>query len=101
MLSFSKPKKNDNENFFIGEEEEKNHDVIEKVGEGATSITYKVKDTKTGQLFCKKVLKGSESEQTDFKNLQKSIKEFQVLHQLNHPCIFKVFGINMSEIVKD
>ena len=44
-------------NFFIDDEEEKHHKVVSKIGEGATSITYKVIDTKTDQVICKKILK--------------------------------------------
>lgn len=51
--------------------------------------------------MCKKVLKGSPNDQTNFKNVQNSIKEFEVLYRLNHPCICKVIGINISETIKD
>lgn len=51
--------------------------------------------------MCKKVLKGIHDGQADFQNAQNMMKEFQVLYQLDHPCICKVLKINTSETIKD
>lgn len=99
----SNPKeKSDKSNFYIDEEEEeKYHDVIEKVGEGAAATTYKVVDTRTGSFICKKILKETNDDHNAFKNVQNIIKEFEILHLLEHPSICKAIGINISEIIKD
>ena len=85
------------DNFFIDEwtEDEFIHNVG-KIGEGATSIAYKCIDTSTNQTICKKVLK-YKNEQTNIKDAQNAMKEFQVLHDIDHPCICKSFYINTEE----
>ena len=89
------------DNCFIDEEIEKSHEVISKIGEGATSVAYKVIDTKNNQIMCKKILKFVENDQKKFKVLQNSIKEFEILYNLNHPCICRAIGINTSEVITD
>lgn len=80
---------------FIGEDDEEYIDVIEMIGEGSSSIAYKVIDKQTNQVMCKKVLKHGEN--TSFSKLQNSTKDYEVLMKLNHPSIFKVLGFNMHE----
>ena len=85
------------DNFFIDESTEDEFiRVIGKIGEGATSIAYKCIDTRTKQPLCKKVLKYN-SEQINMKDAQNAMKEFQVLHDIDHPCICKSFYINTEE----
>ena len=84
--------------FFIGEDDEESQEVIEKIGEGATSVAYKVYDKRNDRIICKKVLKTDE-EQAAFKKLQNSMKEFEALVSLNHPCICEAIGFNMQEKV--
>ncbi|KAK8839891.1 hypothetical protein M9Y10_031604 [Tritrichomonas musculus] len=62
-------------NIFISEEDEEFQEVIEKIGEGASSIAYKIIDTRDNKIMCKKVLKVEEGK-TAFIKLQNSIKEF-------------------------
>ena len=103
LKSIFLPKNNDQKtlNCFIGDDEEKFHNVLSKIGEGATSITYKVVDTRTGKIMCKKILKYVENEEIAFKTLQNAIKEFEVLSQFSHPCICKALFINTSEAITD
>lgn len=102
LLNDPEDEKQYNENCFIGEdEEEAYHDVLDKVGEGATSVTYKVVDKRTGKFMCKKVLKENRDDKAAFKNLKDILKEFEVLHGMKYPCICKAIGVNTSEPVKD
>lgn len=48
---------NDKYYFIDNEEEAEFHTEAVKIGEGSTSITYKVFDTRTNAPMCKKVLK--------------------------------------------
>lgn len=84
---------------FIGEEEEKDQEVVAKIGEGATSIAYKVVDKRTNRVMCKKVLKTDES--PNFNKLQNSMKEYEALIHLNHPSICEAFGFNLQEKVSN
>ena len=100
-LTLSRPNKNakSESNHYIDSEEESNfHTHPIKIDEGATSITYKVIDKRTKTPYCKKVLKYRKG-QTTIKDAQNAIKEFEILHKISHPCICKVFGINMLEKV--
>lgn len=68
--------------------------MIEKVGEGATSVVYKVVDERSNRVMRKKVLKSA-----TFKDLQNTLKEFEVLRKLDHPCICECVGMNPQEKV--
>lgn len=89
-------KQKDDENYFIDENDEENHEIIKKIGEGATSIAYKIFDRRTSQFMCKKVVKKEEGK-NGLKTAQNSMKEFEVLHTIYHPCICHSIGINMQE----
>ncbi|KAK8840116.1 MAPK-activated protein kinase Srk1 [Tritrichomonas musculus] len=71
---------------LMSEEDEENKKVIKKIGEGATSIAYKVIDTQTSQEMCKKVIK-SVDESESFKKLKNSMKEIETLSNIEHPSI--------------
>ena len=89
------------ENCFIDEDEEKFHKYIGKIGEEATSITYKVVDTRTGAVMCKKVLKVDPTNPPSIQDVKNIIKEIEVLVRINHPCICNSLFINTYEVVKD
>ncbi|KAK8888329.1 hypothetical protein M9Y10_039396 [Tritrichomonas musculus] len=91
-----KEKKNENQNIFIDDEDESHHRFISKIGEGATSTTYKVINELTGEELCKKVLKAEEGK-TTFKDVQNIYKEFEVLVRMSHPSICKCIGMNPQE----
>ena len=86
------------ENYFFGPEEEANFEVVAKIGEGMTSVVYKLVDKRTMVPLCKKVLK---VESASFKDLQNAMKEFEVLHRLHHPCICSAIAINTSEVLSE
>lgn len=90
--------KADKDNVFYGYDTEQYHKTIEKVGEGYTTVAYKIIDTRTEQIMCKKILKINK-DKTTIKNLQNAMKEFEVLHALNHPSICRAIGINTAEQV--
>lgn len=90
---------NDN-NYFITEEDEKFHVVIQQTGKGENSISYKVVDKRTNLVMCKKVLQQIEDKKT-VKTIQNVLKEFEILHDFNHPCLCKAIGINIAEPVSN
>lgn len=87
------PKKRDN--YFIDEDDEESHQVLSKIREGTTSVTYKVMDTKKQRIMRKKILKCDLKEPFSHQNLQNKMKEFQELG------ICGDFGVNTVEKVKD
>lgn len=50
--------------------------------------------------MCKKVLKVKPNT-TTFNDLKNIMKEFDVLHRINHPCICKALAINTQEKIED
>lgn len=89
----------DESNCFIDDEEEKFYVIEKKIGEGATSVAYKVVDKRDGREMCKKVLK-IDTNKTTFEDAQNAVKEFEVLRILKHPCICRSIGINPQEEVE-
>ena len=98
MIEYDEEKdtKKENKNIFIDDEEESHQRVICQIGEGATSVTYKVIDEQRDEELCKKVLKAEEG-QTTFNDVRNIYKEFEVLAGMNHPSICKVVGLNPQE----
>lgn len=84
------------DNIFIGEDNQKYYKKIDDIGEGRRSIAYKIIDTRTNEILCKKVVK-IQDDSTSFKNIKNAIKEFEVLHSIKHPCICSAFAINPAE----
>lgn len=93
-------KQNENdENVFVDSDDQEFYKTVKKIGEGATSVVYKIIDTRTDQILCKKVLKLCD-ESSLYKNAKNAIKEFEILHKINHPSICKAIKINISEPIK-
>lgn len=86
------------ENNFIDEDSEFYSEEI-KIGEGATSIAYKIYNSRTKTPICKKVLMYRKG-QTTIKDAKNSLKEFDVLRSISHPCICKAIGINFNEVIQ-
>lgn len=84
------------ENCYIGEDKEVYFETVKKIGEGTTSVAYKIIDKRTLKPFCKKVLN---VEDVTFDDVQNAVKEFQVLHSLHHPSICHAVGINPAEVL--
>ncbi|KAK8871923.1 hypothetical protein M9Y10_007669 [Tritrichomonas musculus] len=96
--SVSKETKSDN--YFIGEDDEKYQIVLEEIGKGSTSISFKIIDTRWNQVICKKVIYLDKNE-VSFKEMQNAMKEFEILYVMKHPCICQAIGINTSEMIKN
>ncbi|KAK8847307.1 hypothetical protein M9Y10_019894 [Tritrichomonas musculus] len=45
------------DDIFIGEDNQKYYKKIDDIGEGRRSIAYKIIDTRTNEILCKKVVK--------------------------------------------
>lgn len=82
------------ENYFFGIDDEAHFETVQKLGEGMTSIAFKIIDKRTKVPMCKKILK---VEGATFKDLQNALKEFDILHNLHHPCICYAIAINTAE----
>ena len=80
---------------FIGKEDEEFHQNLGEIGNGGTSITYKIKDARTDKLICKKVLR-YRPDQT-FQDARNAMREFEFLSRIKHPCICKAVCINILE----
>ena len=74
-IKLPKNKEEKSNNYFIGEDDEKFHNVLSKNSECATSIAYKVFDTQNNRLMCKKIFKIAENKVV-FKNYKKKNKLF-------------------------
>ncbi|KAK8843865.1 hypothetical protein M9Y10_024941 [Tritrichomonas musculus] len=84
-------------NYFIDEDEEKKfHTNIGQIGDGSTSVTYKIVDTRSNIPMCKKVIKYRNG-QTTIKDAQNALKEFNVLYSIDHPCICRSLYLNIAE----
>lgn len=93
------PSPNSKENIFVGSDDDQFIKEIEQIGDGETSVVYKVFDTRTKATMSKKVLKTDEKK--TFKNLQYALKEFEFLVSFHHPCICRALKINTAETVKN
>lgn len=78
---------NENESIFITDDNEKHQEIQTQIGKGASSISYKVIDTRDSHVMCKKILK---TEDTTSNFTESLIKESKVLHQIDQPCICKL-----------
>lgn len=88
-----------NEDHFIGEDDADFYKVVKKIGEGATAVVYKVIDTRTNQVLCKKTLKFQEQGNA-FRNVQNAYKEFEALCLVKHPGICQAVGMNTAEPIE-
>lgn len=89
----------DSKNIFIGEDDEKFHIIVDRIGEGSTAVTFKIFDFRTNRTMCKKVIKFDHKK--TFKDLQNAIKEYEFLYSIHHPCICIAYGINTCEVIKN
>ena len=62
---------------------------------GGTYVTYKIKYIRTDKFLCKKVIK-HRHDQNAFNDARNAISEFENLSKIDHPCICKAIGINIS-----
>lgn len=52
-------------------------------------------------MICKKILKYNSNSKAAFKSSQNALKEFEVLHNINHQCICKAYFMNLAEKIED
>lgn len=86
------------DNYFIGDDDKEFQEVLGKIGEGETSITYKVYDKRRKETMCKKVLKIEDN--ITMKDVQNAYKEFEVIYSMKHPCICKAIGFNPQDEIR-
>lgn len=86
-------------NYLINEKDEKFYEVNEKIRENDISIVYKITDKRTLRTICKTVLK-IDKRTTTIQDFEDSIKDFEFLCSLHHPCICDAIGISKSEPFK-
>lgn len=91
----------ESDKIFIDNEDEKSHQILSKIGEGEFTISFKVYDVKARQLMLKKIIKMILNDDTRFIVLKNTLKEFEILYKLDHPCICKFIGINFLENFND
>ena len=89
---------NNEDNCYFGNDDEEHFETVKKLGEGMNSIVFKIIDKRTNVPLCKKVLK---VENASFKDMQNAVKEFEILHNLRHPCLCYAIAINTSEVYCD
>lgn len=93
------PSKEEDNYFIDAEEEESNFTNKGKIGEGSTSITYKVIDERTKVPFCKKVLKLRKG-QTTIKDAQNALKEFHAFAKRTTSILCKRYRMNTIQVMK-
>lgn len=81
---------------FVGPDDDEFHKIVKKIGEGATSEVFKVRDERTGEVICKKVIKETEDDKK-FKTLKNAMKEICTSQSIRHPCICESLGYNIQE----
>lgn len=83
------------EKVFIDDEDEKYQEIRNQIGEGSSSIAFKVVDTRNLHVMCKKILKAEDANS----KTEDLAKEFEELRHIHHPCICQLISINLTEKV--
>ena len=76
---------------LINSKPEDNYKIINKLGKGSFGSVYKVKNKITGEIRAMKIIKNTSINDSDGTANQKFLKEIQVLKELEHPNIIKIF----------
>ena len=76
---------------LINSKPEDNYKIINKLGKGSFGSVYKVKNKITGEIRAMKIIKNTSINDNDGTANQKFLKEIQVLKELEHPNIIKIF----------
>ena len=95
-----KEKKAEPANYYIVEDEEKFYQVVGVIEENDKKIVYKVKNTKTNNLFLKVVWKIIK-DKTGFAEQKRATNEYFILYNLNHPSICRAVAANPVETIKN
>ena len=76
---------------LINSKPEDNYKIINKLGKGSFGSVYKVKNKITGEIRAMKIIKNTSISDNDGVAKEKFLKEIQVLKELEHPNIIKIF----------
>jgi calcium-dependent protein kinase len=76
---------------LINSKPEDNYKIINKLGKGSFGSVYKVKHKITGEIRAMKIIKNTSINDNDGMVNKKFLKEIQVLKELEHPNIIKIF----------
>ena len=76
---------------LINSKPEDNYKIINKLGKGSFGSVYKVKHKVTGEIRAMKIIKNTSIGDNDGAANKKFLKEIQVLKELEHPNIIKIF----------
>src|SRR5690349_8852198 len=71
------------------------YDIIDRLGEGAGSVIYAVRDPNTGRTYAlKHVLRKKDK---DVRFIEQMETEYEVSHQFNHPNLRKSFELKINK----
>jgi serine/threonine-protein kinase len=71
------------------------YDVLERLGEGARSTIYAVRDPETGKIFALKHV--VRAEQKDIRFIEQMETEFEISRQFTHPNLRKSFELKINK----
>ena len=71
------------------------YDVVDRLGEGAGSVIYSVRDPVTGKMFALKHV--VRSDEKDIRFVEQMESEFEISKSFNHPNLRKSYDLKISK----